>query len=303
MIKRTIEISEPETYISSRYQQIIIHRNNRIVAQIPAEDIGVCIIATPMVTFSQNALTNIAEQGGVVVLCGKNFQPSAMILPLVANSLQTLRMHHQVQAKRPLKKQLWAQLVRAKVLNQSAITEDPATQNKLKALAERIRSGDPDNIESQAARIYWRVFLGSKFRFKRERFGDPPNNLLNYGYMALRAAVARSICGAGLHPSFPIHHKNRFDAFCLADDLMEPFRPIVDLCVRSLFRNCISKLTPESKRRLLELLTFSCELKGQTGPLLVMLERMTASLVHCYEGETKSLAIPRPLFEQYQGGI
>lgn len=300
MIKRTIEISEPGTHISSQYQQIVIRRDNKVVAQIPAEDIGVCIIATPMVTFSQNALTLIAEYGGVVVLCGKNFLPSAMILPMVANSLQTLRMHLQVQAKRPLKKQLWAQIVRAKVLNQSAVTEDPDTQNRLKSLAERIRSGDPDNIESQSARIYWRAFLGPGFRFNRDRFGDPPNNLLNYGYMALRAAVARSICGAGLHPSLPLHHRNRFDAFCLADDLMEPFRPIVDLYARTLFRNCITKINPESKRKLLELLTFSCELKGQTGPLLVMLERMTASLVRCYEGETKSLAIPRPMFELYQ---
>ena len=162
-------------------------------------------------------------------------------------------------------------------------------------MAGKIRSGDPQNKEAQAARHYWKVWLG-KEKFLRQRKGPSPNNLLNYGYMALRAATARAICGAGLHPSFGIQHSNRFNAFCLADDLMEPFRPIIDRQARLLYLAGQKEIEPDTKRALLSLLTFTCTLNGQTGPLLVMLERLCASLVACYEGNKKKLAIPKPIF-------
>jgi len=155
-----------------------------------------------------------------------------------------------------------------------------------------VRSGDPENIEGQAARIYWRVLLGEDRTFRRQRDGEPPNNLLNYGYMVLRAAVARAIVGAGFHPSIGLKHHNRYDAFCLADDLLEPLRPLVDRTARELFLSGKTEINKETKTALLSLLIHPVEIRGAKGPLLVELERMMASLERCFAGKAKRLDLP-----------
>ncbi len=214
MIKRTIEVSGFDTFLALKDRQIVIKRAGEVVGSVPAEDVGVLIIDTPAASYTHGTLTAVMENGGVVVLCGGSHTPVGMILPVAGNSLQTERLRYQADAGLPLRKRLWAQLVKAKIKRQAAVVNS----KRLKEMAARVRSGDPDNLEAQAARVYWPQLFGAKFR--REREGKPPNNLLNYGYMAVRAAVARAVCGSGLSPSLGLHHHNRYNPFCLADDLL-----------------------------------------------------------------------------------
>jgi len=221
-----------------------------------------------------------------------------MIMPVEAHSVQTERFQAQISVKNPLKKRLWQQIVQKKIQNQADLLgHSPVSKMRLLYLSGRVRSGDPDNIEAQAARLYWEAWLQTE-HFRRFREGPWPNNMLNYGYMVLRASVARAICGAGLHPSIGIKHQNRYNAFCLADDLMEPLRPLVDAKVRDLYHAEEHELTREVKSELLSILTQTCiSRKGSTkkkeiGPLMVALERMAASLCSCFEGRESKLFIP-----------
>lgn len=298
MIKRTIEISGANTRLTLKHGQLNVWRDEERIGKAPVEDIGVLIVDTPTASYTHGTLTALAKAGGVAVLCGNDHHPVSMVLPVQANSLQSLRTAQQARAAKPLCKQLWRQLIQAKLRAQAQTCPNPDIARRLREYAKRVRSGDPDNLEAQGARAYWGIWLPGQ-TFRRRREGDPPNNLLNYGYMALRAAVARAICGAGLHPSLGLNHSNRFNAFCLADDLTEPFRAIVDWRVRDLFLNeGMDEINKESKRTLLGLLTHTCRLDENTGPLLVMLERMAASLVRCYAGESRNLNIPIPIFDK-----
>jgi CRISPR-associated protein Cas1 len=299
MIKRTIEISGYDTHLSVKHNQIIVTRSKEQVAQIPAEDIGLLIIDTPFASYSHGTLTKLIESGAAVVLCGNDHHPAGMIMPVEAHSIQTERFRAQINAKNPLKKRLWQQVVQKKIQNQAALLDhSPVSKRRLLYLSQRVRSGDPDNTEGQAARLYWEAWLQAE-HFRRLREGPWPNNLLNYGYMVLRASVARAICGSGLHPSIGIKHRNRYNAFCLADDLMEPLRPLVDAKVRDLYHAGECELTREVKSELLSILTQTCiSRKGSThkkkdiGPLMVGLERMAASLCSCFEGKQSILFIP-----------
>jgi len=250
------------------------------------------VVDHPQVTYTHAALAQLAESQAVVVICGRNHLPTALLLPLADHTQVVWRLSDQLDAPKPVKKRLWQQLVQAKVRAQASnLAAESSPRKKLLALAAEVGSGDPKNIEAQAARIYWLHWLGDK-EFRRDADGEGLNSFLNYGYAILRAAVARAIVAAGLHPTLGLFHSHRGNAFCLADDLMEPLRPIVDDRARELWRQGYESLTQEAKAGLLEVLTLPVRMGSETGPLMTSLHRMTASLVRCFRREERQLQIP-----------
>lgn len=291
MIKRTIEISGQENRLSVEQGSLVVSRDGQAVGRVPLEDIGVLILDSMTTTYSHWVLAEVLAAGAVIIPCGRNHLPAGLFLPQ-NNTLQTQRIAAQAAAPLPLRKALWRQVVQSKIANQAAaLPKDHPARKGLAAMVPRVRSGDPANVEAQAAKAYWRALFPDD-AFRRSPDGEPPNNLLNYGYMVLRAAVARAICAAGLHPSLGLHHKNRSDTFCLADDLVEPFRPLVDAKAKALAAAGRTEIDKDVKTELLSLLTAEIEVAGEKGPLMVALERMTASLVRCYAGEQKKLDLP-----------
>ena len=295
MIKRIVEISQARTHLSIKYSQLIIKEGGEQVASIPCEDIGVLLVDHRGTTYTHSVFTELLEKGSAVVLCGGNHHPSGLLLPLESNTLQTERFRIQIEAKEPVKKRLWKQIIRAKIKHQAKLVgRDSDIYRSLMTLRDRVRSGDPDNIEAQASRKFWPAYLQDE-KFRRNIIGQPPNNMLNYGYMVMRAAVARALCSAGLLPSLGIHHRNRYNAFCLADDMLEPFRGFVESRVRDI---CESEGVPDEldqtiKARLLEVLYEPVVIAGFKGPLMVGLHRTMASLQRCFAGEQKELDLPR----------
>jgi CRISPR-associated protein Cas1 len=292
MIKRTVEISGYDTHLHMRRDQLIVERDDQIIGQVPMEDVGLLVIDSPTATYSHTSLVKLLGYGAGVVLCDEDHMPAAFLTALDGHHLQAERLRTQVEASKPACKRLWQQIVQAKIKNQAAICESPEGKRRLLVLQGEVGSGDPKNVEAQAARIHWSEWLGPSSSFRRKRDGDPPNALLNYGYMAIRASVARAIVGSGLHPSVGLKHSNRYNAFALADDLLEPLRPLVDLTVRDLHRGGKAEIDKDTKAALLGVLTHTCGYADQTGPLLVALEMMAASLVRCLSGEEKALRIP-----------
>jgi len=293
VIKRTLEISRDPAYLSVSLDQLQIKREDHPPASIPCEDIGVVLVDHPQVTYTHGALVKLAESDAVVVVCGKNHLPVALVMPIADHSQVVWRVNEQIAVGKPLRKQLWKQLVQAKVRAQAAVLPpDSAARRKLLALARQVRSGDPENVEARAARVYWGCWLPDR-PFRRDPDGDDLNPLLNYGYAVVRAAVARAIVAAGLLPSLGLKHCHRANAFCLADDLMEPLRPLVDDRVRRLSLEGVERVDQQSKASLLELLSEEVAFLGERGPLMVNLHRFVASLVRCYRGEDERLAIPQ----------
>jgi len=294
MIKRIVEISRARTHLSIRYGQLIVKQEGQQVSSIPCEDIGVLLVDHRGVTYTHSVFTELLRCGAAVVLCSGNHHPTGMLLPIESNTLQTERFRQQIEAKEPVKKKLWKQIVRAKIKHQAKLVgRDSDVYKSLMALRDRVRSGDPDNIEAQASRKFWPVYLQDG-KFRRDINGTPPNNMLNYGYMVMRAAVARALCSAGLLPSLGIHHRNRYNAFCLADDMLEPFRGFVESKVREICEGegVASELDQRIKARLLEVLYEPVVIGGFKGPLMVGLHRTMASLQRCFAGEQKGLDLP-----------
>lgn len=301
MIKRTVEISREPAHLSVRNEQLILKRDGQTVGQVPCEDIGVVLVDHPQTTYTHSALTKLAESDAAVVICGRDHLPAAILLPMVDHSQVVWRLDAQLSISRPLQKQLWRQLVVAKVEAQARnISAELPAHRKLKALAREVKSGDPTNIEAQAARVYWANWLWQIADEEAPAFRRDPdlpglNSFLNYGYSVVRAAIARAIVAAGLLPSVGLHHRNRSNAFCLADDLIEPLRPLVDDRVRELHRQGYEELNQPAKAALLEILTERISLgsgEENVGPLMVQLHRYVASLVRCFRGEAKGLEIP-----------
>ncbi len=297
MIKRTVEISREPTHLSVRTDQLVLRRNGDAVGQIPCEDIGVLLVDHPQTTYTHAALARLADCGATVVLCGSDHLPNALVLPLADHSRVVWRINEQLSASRPLKKQLWQQIVRAKIRGQAENLEiGSPPRRRLAHLAREVKSGDPKNAEAQAAWVFWAHWLGGE-EFRRDRDAPGLNAFLNYGYAVMRAAVARAVVAAGLLPALGLHHRNRSNAFCLADDLVEPLRPMVDRRVREMHLQGYDELTQDAKARLLELLADRVRMRDESGPLMVNIHRMVASLVSCYQGEAKRLQIPRGILE------
>jgi CRISPR-associated protein Cas1 len=292
VIKRTIEISREAAHLTVQHQQLLIKRDGQTVGSIPCEDIGVVLVDHPGATYSHAALVSLAESDAALVVCGHNHLPVAVMLPLADHSQVVWRINEQLGVSKPLQKQLWKQLIQAKIRAQARnLNADCPARSKLLDLARQVRSGDPNNLEAQAARVYWQNYRPDEF-FRRDTNGEGLNSLLNYGYAVLRAAVARALVAAGLMPAIGLHHSNRSNAFCLADDVMEPLRPLVDIRARDLFVQGYDEVTAEAKAGLLKLLADPVRMGGETGPLMVNLHRLAASLVKCFQGETTRLEIP-----------
>jgi CRISPR-associated protein Cas1 len=300
MIKRTIYIASP-CHIKTTNEQLVIQYNH-IVGQeempdksVPIEDIGIIVLDHERITLSHRLIEKLLDNNASLVTCNEKHLPTGMMLNLDGNSTQAKRFKYQQEASEPLKKQLWQQTVRQKIFNQASVLKKfNINQGRLWELAQSVKSGDPENLEAQAAAYYWKVLFPSAWNFTRQRFGPPPNNLLNYGYSILRACVARSLVGSGLLPTLGIFHHNKYNAYALADDIMEPYRPYVDLIVREIIQetSTIEILTKELKAKLLAIPSIDVLIDGENSPLMNATQRSSASLYRCFAGESRKLLYP-----------
>ncbi len=293
MLKRTVYISNPAYLNYKNCQMVIQLKRDDSPKTIPVEDIGFVVIENPQTTFTLPLLTALNANNAAVIFCDSKHMPASMLLNLEGNHVQTELFRHQIDASAPLKKSFWKQVVTAKIGNQAALLEKlgkPA--KKMAGYVKTVKSGDTDNREGVAARLYWRNLFGPDFL--RDRFSSSPNSLLNYGYMVLRAAVARALTGSGLLPTLGIHHHNKYNAFCLADDIMEPYRPFVDEIVYDIYKQDRNnpELSKEHKAGLLAVLTVDVKMGKETRPLMIALSQTTASLSRCFAGEQRKMIFP-----------
>ncbi len=293
MLKRTIFISNPY-YLSLKNKQLqISEKSGEVIKTAPVEDLGFMVLDHPQISFSMKLIEELNEYNVAVVFCGSKHLPSSMLLPLDAHHIQNEIFRAQVDASEPLRKNLWKQTIEAKIQNQARLLDKLGKNSiPLKAIGKAVKSGDSDNREGFAARLYWIELLGKEF--VRDRYGDPPNPFLNYGYILLRSAVSRALAGSGLLATLGIHHRNRYNAFCLADDVMEPYRPYVDEIVFSMAEKWPDEfmLEKEHKAELLQLMTVDVFIGGNKRPLMVALSQTAASLARCYSGEIRKISYP-----------
>lgn len=290
MLKKSILV-ERKTQITTKHLQLQISNNTR-ESKIPIEDIGFLVIDNPEIYISIPALNLLIQNNTSVIICNDAHLPNGMFLNLNSHHIQQEVFKHQIQTSTPLKKQLWQQTIKNKIKNQGILLEKITNKkNKFAYLESKVLSGDTSNMEAVAANFYWKSFF--KNDFKRERFGNYPNNFLNYGYAILRAATARALSGSGLLNTLGIHHKSKYNAFALADDIMEPFRPIVDEAVHTIMQHYDEQeLNTEIKSVLLQILTRTVYFKNEKSPLMVALQKTASSLQQCYSGKRKKIKYP-----------
>lgn len=273
---RVVEIAEDGRHLSVLRGFLVVEADQQELGRVPLDDIACLVVNAHGVTYTNNLLVALAKRGAGMVLCGANHNPVAWVWPLVGHHAQTARMRAQLGATRPLCKRLWQTIVQAKIDQQRAVLEALGRRSEgFRLLARQVKSGDPENIEAQAARRYWPLLFGPEFR--RDRSLPGVNSLLNYGYTVLRSATARAVVAAGLHPSLGLHHRNRVNDMCLVDDLMEPFRPVVDLMTVRLVGDGTETVTPEAKRSLAGLASADMRTEQGTTPLTTCLERLAIS--------------------------
>ena len=308
MIKRTLCFSNP-IYLSLRNAQLVLHipevENNKTLPEaikkeaertIPIEDIGVVVLDNRRITITSGAMEALLENNCAVITCNQKSMPVGLLLPLCSNTTQNERFRSQLEASLPLRKQLWQQTIKQKILNQEHVLRiNTAQETKcMRVWSNDVRSGDSDNLEARAAAYYWKNVFTTYPNFVRDREGTPPNNLLNYGYAILRAIIARALVGSGLLPTLGIHHHNRYNAYCLADDIMEPYRPYVDQLVLDIIQ-CnleISDITRDFKMQLLGIPMLDVVINGKRSPLMIAAQQTTASLARCFAGENKRISYP-----------
>ncbi len=291
MIKKTLLFTN-KCSISTTNKQLVIASDNRNKT-IPIEDIGYVVIDNYETYISMPALNQLINNNCAIIFCDNKHLPNGMLLNLNSHHIQQEIFKNQIDASIPLKKQLWQQTIIEKVKNQGILLEKITdSKNKFEYLASKVLSGDTSNMEAVAANFYWKAFF--EIDFKRERFGDYPNNFLNYGYAILRAATARALSGSGLLNTLGIHHKSKYNAFALADDIMEPFRPIVDEIVHHIMQHYDEQeLTTEIKSEILSILTRTVYFKNEKSPLMVALQKTSSSLQQCYSGKRKKIKYPK----------
>ena len=294
MIRRTVEISTP-SHLRAENEQLVIERDGERIGQVPLEDLGVLIIDHPSATMTRHLLSSCARHDATVVLSDEKHLPSGIVLPIEGHSVQAETMRAQADMTEPTRKRLWQQIVRAKIAAQAFVLSE-ATQlpTPLANMRARVRSGDPDNIEGQAARLYWPRMFGAEFR--RDPDLEDANALLNYGYAIVRAATARAVCAAGLHPSLSLHHHNRYDALCLASDLMEPARPLVDRTVKRLIDSgAPQELDRDGKAALLSVVHEPVLVGKRRFPLLLGLQTLAVSVRRAITDGKGRVEAPMPL--------
>ena len=300
MIKKTLFFGNP-AYLSVKNSQLVVKRTDPETQQegvrtVPIEDVGVVVLEDRQITITNIALDALLQNNCAVITCDERHMPAGMFLPLEGNTIQSERFANQIEASLPLKKQLWQQTVQAKIRNQASVLKrlSGVEVGCMLAWANDVKSGDSDNLEGRAAAYYWKNIFPSMPGFTRDREGEMPNNLLNYGYAIVRAVIARALVASGLLPTLGIHHHNRYNAYCLADDIMEPYRPYVDEMVINIMRSDIDygELTPNLKKQLLGLPVTEVIIGGQRSPLMVAASQTTASLCKCYSGELRKVVYP-----------
>lgn len=308
MIKKTLYFGNP-AYLSLRNAQLVIKLPGvekaeslpdmmKAQAEVtkPIEDLGVVVLDNKQVTITSGLLDALLENNCAVITCDSKSMPIGLMLPLYGNTTQNERFRQQLDASLPLKKQLWQQTIQMKINNQASVLKDCVDEEVrcMRVWASDVRSGDPDNLEARAAAYYSKSLFADIEGFTREREGIYPNNLLNYGYAILRAVVARGLVTSGLLPTLGIHHHNRYNAYCLADDIMEPYRPYVDELVFKLVQinGKVLDLTKEIKAKLLEIPTLEVKIGGKRSPLMVAVGQTTASLYKCFSGEVRRISYP-----------
>lgn len=307
MIKRTLYFTNP-AYLSMEHAQLVARiKNNQKsdeteipqpeeVRTIPIEDIGMVVLENRQITLTTGLIAALIDNNAAIVTCDSKQMPTGLILPLSGNSVQNERFRAQLDASLPLRKQLWQQTVSMKIANQCKILKlhTDAECGCMEAWSKEVRSGDPMNLEARAAAYYWKNLFLSIPNFVRDREGDYPNNFLNYGYAILRAIIARSLVGSGLLPTLGIHHQNRYNAYCLADDIMEPYRPYVDQLVIKLMKEYpgTETLNREIKAKLLTIPTLDVVINGKRSPLMIAATTTTASLAKCLTGEQRKIDYP-----------
>ncbi len=298
MIKRTLYFGNP-AYLSVKNKQLTIKRpEHEEDYTVPIEDIGIVVADHQQITMTQSVITSLQDNNAVIIWCGSNHMPVSMSLPISANDTYSEKVRYQIEASEPLKKQLWKQTIVAKIQNQSKLLKHLGHKTlHIDKMIPRVNSGDPENYEGQAAAIYWQLLLDS-YDVTRGRYDGGPNALFNYGYAILRAVIARNLVGSGCLPVLGIHHTNKYNPYCLADDIMEPYRPIVDHYIMeylSTMDTYEGTLTKEDKSYLLNIPVLDIEIQGKTSPLMVGAQRTTASLVKCYKGEVRKILYPELL--------
>ena len=305
MIKKTLYFGNP-AYLSLRNGQLVIRLpevekaelpdiiKQETIRTVPIADIGVVVLDNKQITITQGALAELVANSAAVITCDSKCMPTGMLLPLSGNTLYQERFRNQIEAAIPLRKQLWQQTVKAKIENQAYCLQKNTSKSfvPLHVLARKVRSDDADNHEAQAAAYYWKNLFSDGFT--RDKDGIPPNNLLNYGYAILRAVIARALVGSGLLPVYGIHHHNRYNAYCLADDIMEPYRPFVDdLVILTMKKMEVSDdLTVALKREMLSIPVLDVVIGGKRSPLMIAAGLTTASLAKCYNGEAREISYP-----------
>lgn len=314
MLKRTLFFGNP-AHLYMRKQQLCISINkqeetddlDKVITR-PIEDIGMVVLEHKQITLTHALLNTFMEHNVAVVSCDDTFLPSGLFMPLNSNTIQNERFRAQLEASEPLKKQLWAQTVSAKLRNQSIVLNSVLNDKKISSsqqesiaaavkllsnLAVDVKSGDSGNYEARGAAVYWQNIFPPELEFSRDRFGKAPNNLLNYGYAIVRACVARALVGSGLLPTLGIHHKNKYNAYCLADDIMEPYRPYVDkLVLNTMQQGDYSELTQPIKQQLLKLPEHTVMINEEQSPLMVAAQKTAASLAKCFDGSRRKILYP-----------
>lgn len=292
MIKRTITISSP-SHLSVMRGQLMIHNKPRDeTTTLPLEDIGFLLLENDQITLTLPLLQRCIEENIAVIICDQCHLPAGSLIPLEGHGLTGKRVRAQTEVSKPLKKQLWRQIIVAKISNQATVVHEvnPACADALLALSREVQSGDPTNREGAAARLYWSALFTPDFT--REREGPFPNDLLNYGYAILRAATARAIVGSGLSPELGLFHHNQYNALALADDVMEPYRPFVDRIVMDLVSKGSTSLGKEERRHLVCVVGEEVKINGLARPIQLALSMTSASLAACFEGKSKALLLP-----------
>jgi CRISPR-associated protein Cas1 len=294
MIKRTLFFGNP-AYLSTHQEQLVVKfPDDTPVRQIPIEDIGMIVLEHQQITITNGLIAKLSERKVAIVSCNAQHLPDGLLLPMTGHTEQTERIRYQLEATIPLKKNLWQQTVSSKIRNQAALLAERGKESKrMEYLSKNVSSGDPDNHEAQAAAIYWQHLFEIP-GFTRGQMGMPPNNLLNYGYAILRATVARALVSSGMLPNLGIWHHNKYNAFCLADDIMEPYRPYVDLIVSHLVEqeDELEELTIPLKKELLTIPALDVQIDGQKSPLMVAVSRTTNSLYECFAGTRRKILYP-----------
>lgn len=308
MIKRTLYFGNP-AYLSKKNEQLLVRLpeveindtlseiiKKEAQASIPIEDIGIVVLDDQQIIITQGLIESLLANNVALVTCDKTHHPTGLMLNLAGNQLQSAKFKAQLNAPQPLIKQLWQQTIKSKITNQALLLKKYSKEaTNMMKWANEVKSGDADNLEARAAAYYWKNLFPEISDFRREREGIPPNNLLNYAYAILRAVIARNLVGSGLLPTLGIFHRNQYNHYCLADDIMEPYRPFADALVCEIIRNGedYSDLNPSVKRQLLGLATVDVLFDDERSPLMIAAQRTTASLAKCFEGKAKKLLYPK----------